>query len=370
MIDALKLTQDLVALPSVTPLEAGTLDLLESYLKPLGFTCVRYPFGDVDNLFAKWGEGAPHLTYMGHVDVVPAGDEKKWSSPPFAPTLKDGKLYGRGVADMKGAIACFIASLPDFLSTHPTGSLSLLITCDEEGPAINGSLKVIEALIEQGEKFDGALVGEPSNPSFIGETIKIGRRGSLNGCVKIEGKQGHVAYPAKADNPIPQMLSLLQELQSTKWDEGADHFQETHLEVTSLDVGNEASNIIPQSISARFNLRYNPNHTSETLKNRIEQMAGNKASFQWRSSGEAFYTAPGKLSDAMVSAVKEVTGKNPELSTNGGTSDGRFIASHCPVIEFGLQNHCIHHIDEHVMLEDLKLLQDIYTNFLISYFEN
>lgn len=369
MIDALKLTQDLIALPSVTPREAGTLDLLESLLTPLGFVCKRYPFGEVDNLYAKWGQGSPHLTFMGHTDVVPAGDESVWRFPPFTPTIENNILYGRGAADMKGAIACFIASLPSLLAKKPQGSLSLLITCDEEGPALNGSIKLIEALVKEGETFDGALVGEPSNQHFIGETIKIGRRGSLSAEVTFKGKQGHVAYPEKAKNPIPQLLDFLTALREVIWDEGTPHFQATHLEITSLDVGNETTNIIPPRARARFNIRFNPTYHSQDLKTKIEAMA-KEADFNWKSSGEAFYTGPSAVLEKMQEAIKMVTGKSAELSTNGGTSDGRFIYPYCPIIEFGLRNHSIHHIDEHVDLEDLKLLQDIYTNFLHLYFEN
>lgn len=368
MIDALKLTQDLMACPSVTPLEAGTLDLLESQLNPLGFVCKRYLFGDVENLYAKWGVGSPHLTFMGHTDVVPPGDASLWHTPPFEPTVRDKKLYGRGASDMKGGIASFVASLPEILAAKPKGSISLMITCDEEGPALNGSRKLIEALISEGEKFDAALVGEPSNSKKLGEAIKIGRRGSLSGYVTFEGKQGHAAYPEKANNPIPPLLDFLKRLQETTWDKGAPHFQETHLEITSVDVGNPATNIIPQKATARFNIRYNPNHTAAILQEKILALAHGQGKFEWQSSGEAFYTNPGVLTDKMSAAVQKVTGLTPELSTNGGTSDGRFIHQYCPIIEFGLTNETIHQINEYLHLEDLQNLQKIYTEFLKLYF--
>ncbi|MDP1975159.1 MAG: succinyl-diaminopimelate desuccinylase, partial [Alphaproteobacteria bacterium] len=349
MLDPVKLTQDLIALPSVTPFEAGTLDLCQHHLESLGFACERFVFkeegtADVDNLFAKFGTKAPHLCFLGHLDVVPTGDETLWTYPPFEPHIANGLLYGRGVADMKGCVASFIAGLHSFMKSKSfNGSISLILTCDEEGPAINGTKKVLDHLIKRGEKFDACLVGEPSCPTFLGESLKIGRRGSLNGKVTFCGKQGHVAYPQLAHNPIPEMIGFLDQLSSIEWDQGTEHFQPTNLEITSIDVNNKAYNVIPAKIEAQFNIRFNTLHNAESLKKHIQGLTNDPDDkFQWQASGEAFYTQSETIAQILQESCHQVLGHRPAYSTTGGTSDARFMHIHCPVIEFGLVNKTIH----------------------------
>lgn len=374
-IDPLQFTKELIALPSITPFEAGALDLCQRQLEHLGFLCKRMAFSDpgtpiVDNLFAKRGEGSPHLCFLGHVDVVPPGDESLWISPPFEPSERDGRLYGRGVADMKGGIACFIAAISDYLKTNKVkGSISLILTCDEEGPATHGTKKVLETLVQEGERFDACLVGEPSCPHFLGESVKIGRRGSLNGKVTFHGKQGHVAYPELANNPIPSMIHFLKQLNSIKWDQGTDHFQASHLEITSIDVGNPASNVIPQAIHAKFNIRFNPLHSSQSLISQIEPLVQDQhVDLEWQKSGEAFYTQNDEIARILQNACLNILGTIPHYSTNGGTSDARFMHVFCPVIEFGLVNETIHHINENVKIKEIYELKNIYKEFIFNYF--
>jgi succinyl-diaminopimelate desuccinylase len=375
IMDPLKLAQDLIALPSVTPFEAGTLDLCQKILECLGFVCERFVFkeegtADVDNLFAKFGTKAPHLCFLGHLDVVPPGDITLWTHPPFTPHIANGLLFGRGVADMKGCVASFIAGLHHFVKSKSfNGSISLILTCDEEGPAINGTKKVLNHLIKRGEKFDACLVGEPSCPTFLGESLKIGRRGSLNGKVTFCGKQGHVAYPKLAHNPIPEMIEFLDTLSKIEWDQGTEHFQPTNLEITSIDVNNPSYNVIPFKVEAKFNLRFNPLHNADSLIKHIQGLTNDPhQQFQWHSSGEAFYTQSETIAQILQESCHQVLGHRPIYSTTGGTSDARFMHMHCPVIEFGLVNKTIHQIDESVLIEDIYRLKEVYYQFLINYF--
>jgi succinyl-diaminopimelate desuccinylase len=378
-IDPVTLTQALIRCPSVTPVDAGALGVLEYALKPLGFVCHRLPFSapgtpDVDNLYARLGASGPNLCFAGHTDVVPVGDETAWSHPPFAATIADGILYGRGAVDMKTAIACFAAATARYLEEQGdtfTGSISFLITGDEEGPAINGTPKVLEWMKDRSETMDACIVGEPTNTTTLGECIKIGRRGSLNGFIMQHGTQGHVAYPQHADNPVPKLVKLLSALSTATLDQGTEHFQPSNLEVTTLDTHNSTTNLIPNAAKAGFNIRFNDLHTSASLKTwllGILSGAGDNFDLDIQVSGEAFLTPPGLLSDVMSAAVTTVTGLTPELSTSGGTSDARFIKDHCPVAEFGLMNATAHKIDERVALADIHTLTDIYVEMLRGFF--
>ena len=382
--DPIELTQALIRCPSVTPQEGGALDFLQRVLEQAGFNCHRLVFSepdtpDVDNLYARLGTDAPHLCFAGHTDVVPPGDEKAWSHPPFGGDVVDGRLYGRGAADMKGGVACFLAAALRYLRDRQNGcpgSISFLITGDEEGPALNGTRKVLEWLKARGERLDHCLLGEPSNPAALGEAIKIGRRGSLNGVLTISGKQGHVAYPDLAANPVPGLLAVLNRFLAEPLDEGNAHFMPSNLEVTSIDVGNKAENVIPASAAAMFNIRFNDHHTADSLKARLRDLAGETLakfdlshSFRFRVTGGCFLTEPGPLVDALRDTIREETGRTPELSTGGGTSDARFIKDYCPVIEFGLINATIHAVDEHVKVADLHQLTAIYERFIARYFD-
>lgn len=378
-IDPVELTQALIRRPSVTPEDAGALGVLEEALTPLGFACTRLPFAapgtpDVDNLYARLGTSGPNLCFAGHTDVVPVGDADAWTHPPFGAEIHGGVLYGRGAVDMKTAIACFAAATARFLEEQGggfAGSISFLITGDEEGPAINGTVKVLEWMKARGEVMDACIVGEPTNTTTLGETIKIGRRGSLNGYLTQHGTQGHVAYPQHADNPLPKLVKLLDKLASTPLDDGTEHFQPSNLEITSIDVGNPATNVIPSAGRAVFNIRFNDLHTGDSLKHwLLENLAsvGEHFDLDVSVSGEAFLTPPGLLSDVMSEAVKAVTGIAPELSTSGGTSDARFIKDHCPVAEFGLMNATAHKVDECVAVEDIHALTGIYANMIKGYF--
>jgi len=376
-IDAAQLTADLIRCPSVTPIEGGALDLLEQVLTDLGFTCTRLPFSepgteDVDNLYARLGTSSPNLCFAGHTDVVPVGAEAAWTADPFGAEVKDGILYGRGAVDMKGGIACWVAAVSRFLEENGTefdGSLSLMITGDEEAVSINGTKKMVAWVKETGEVIDQCIVGEPTNPEQLGTMIKIGRRGSLNGYLTVRGTQGHVAYPHRADNPTPRLLTLLSTLEALHLDDGNEHFQPSNLEITDIGIGNEAHNIIPAEARARFNIRFSSEWSAATLeahlRDALDKAAGNSAyELVTPSSGESFYTPPGPLSDTLSAAIEEVTGLNPELSTSGGTSDARFIKDICPVAEFGLIGQTMHQVDECVALEDLTGLTDIYAAVL------
>jgi succinyl-diaminopimelate desuccinylase len=381
--DALTIARDLVRCPSVTPADAGALGVLEKLLGDAGFAVHRVTFSepgaaDIDNLYARIGTGAPHLTFAGHTDVVPAGDEAAWSHGAFAGEVKDGVLYGRGAVDMKGAIACAVAATLDHLAAHggtPKGSISFLITGDEEDIAVNGTVKLLQWAAARGETFDHCVLGEPSNVNELGDTIKTGRRGSQSGTLIVEGVQGHVAYPHRAANPIPDLAALIAALSGEPLDRGTAHFQPSNLEFTSVDVGNTAWNVIPGQARARFNIRYNDAHSRESLRalieERVAKASGNriKARIVWEpSNADVFLTEPGPFTDLVVAAIEEVTGRRPELNTGGGTSDARFITHYCPVLEFGLVGQTMHQIDERTPVADLEKLTRIYRGVLERYF--
>jgi succinyl-diaminopimelate desuccinylase len=382
--DPVAIARDLIRCPSVTPTEGGALAYLAGRLEGAGFTVHRVTFSasgadDVENLYARIGAGAPHLMFAGHTDVVPPGDAAAWTHPPFAAEIADGTLFGRGAADMKGAIACKVAAVLDYLAAHggrPNGSISFLVTGDEEGIAVNGTVKLLAWAAARGEKFDHCLLGEPTNPNALGDMIKIGRRGSLNGALIVTGTQGHVAYPALADNPVRGIVALMGALMAEPLDAGSDHFDPSNLEFTSVDVGNKTVNIIPGEARARFNIRYNDRHTRDDLKALIERrVAAAAGRIRWRiewepSNADVFLTQPGPFVDLVAATIKEVTGRQPELSTSGGTSDARFIKDYGPVIEFGLANQTMHKVDERVPTADLVALTAIYRRILERYFED
>jgi succinyl-diaminopimelate desuccinylase len=378
-IDALELTRALVRCPSVTPADAGTLDVLQEALEGLGFVCHRLPFAApgsdrVDNLYARIGTTSPHFCFAGHTDVVPPGDAAAWTVDPFGAEVIDGAVYGRGAVDMKGAIACFTAAAAGFLDDRAGafgGSISLLITGDEEGPAINGTAKVLEWLEARGERLEACLVGEPTNPTRLGEMIKIGRRGSLSGRLTVYGTQGHTAYPDLADNPIPRLMAMLAGVTGAELDQGTDHFQPSSLEVTSVDVGNPVTNVIPARAEAAFNIRFNDRHSPDSLERWLRERfdeVGGRYDLDIQVSGEAFLTPPGALSELVADAVERVLGTRPELSTTGGTSDARFIKDHCPVAEFGLVGETMHKVDERTAVGDLEALTEVYKAVLDGFF--
>ncbi|MGE0045254.1 MAG: succinyl-diaminopimelate desuccinylase [Hyphomonadaceae bacterium] len=376
-IDPIPLARDLIRCKSVTPAEGGALDLLDARLTALGFATRRYDFGLVSNLYARLGDAAPNLCFAGHIDVVPVGDEAAWSADPFAAEIRDGRLIGRGTADMKTAIAAMIAAVETHLTTQgaPTGSISFLLTSDEEGPAIDGTKRVLAQLAQAGERFDHCLVGEPTSVTRVGDTLKNGRRGSVNTVVVIEGVQGHVAYPDESNNPVSALLDLLAALRARKLDDGAPGFQPSNLEVTTLDVGNVAHNVIPARAEAKFNIRFNTAHTGADLVRWIESEAdkvrktrGVKIETRITAGASPFYTAPERFIRLVAAASEEVTGYAPELSTSGGTSDARFIKDVCPVAELGLQNATAHKVDEQVKVEDVRTLARIYAAILKRYF--
>lgn len=370
-IDALALAQALIRRPSVTPKDAGALDVLEAVLKELGFTTHRLPFGDVDNLYARLGDHAPHFCFAGHTDVVPVGEG--WKQEPFAAEVKDGMLYGRGAADMKSAIAAFVAALPRI--GKPNGSISLLITGDEEGIAVNGTVKLLEWLKARGEKIDHCVVGEPTSVGRTGDTLKIGRRGSINFKIAVTGVQGHVGYPQKAKNPIPVLAELVTQLASEKLDKGTEHFDPSTLSFTSMDVGNETTNVIPAQARAAFNIRFNDKHTPDSLSNwvkdraaQIANLSGCEIEVTSQTSGVSFLTAPGKFTQLISDTVADITGQAPFFSTSGGTSDARFIKDFCPVVELGLTGGTMHKADECVPVAEIAALTDIYAALLSAYF--
>lgn len=380
--NAVDLTQALIRCASVTPEEGGALRLIETILADAGFKTHWLRFSaegtpDVDNLYARYGTGQPHLLFAGHTDVVPVGDEAQWSVPPFSGELRDGKVYGRGATDMKGGVAASIAAALRFIDTNPdfSGSIGFLLTGDEEGPAINGTVKVLEWMAQKGERFDHCILGEPTNPERLGDMIKIGRRGSLTGHIIVHGKQGHVAYPHLADNPIPGLMRLIQGALVTPLDSGTSHFGASNLEFTTVDVGNRASNVIPNEARATFNIRFNDIWTPETLeaeiRKRFDAAAGNAVRYEARfepTNAIAFMTEPGPFVAKMVAAIEELTGIKPQLSTTGGTSDARFICKYGPVIEFGLTGKTMHQIDEHADAAELAALADIYEGVIKRYF--
>jgi len=376
-IDPLELARDLIRRPSVTPADEGALDILQGALSGLGFACTRLKFEDVDNLYARIGENSPHLCFAGHTDVVPPGEIENWSSPPFDAALKKGKLWGRGAADMKGAIAAFAAAAARAVNKGAIkGSLSFLITGDEEGPAQNGTKKVLEWLTENEIPLDHCLVGEPSNPDALGDMIKVGRRGSINCWLTVTGKQGHVAYPNRAENPIPTLMRKLLFLSETPLDEGYERFQPSSLQITDIHIGNAAHNVIPEKATARFNIRFNPTWTGRSievwLREKLDALStelGAQYSLNAIVSGEAFLTTDMKFLGLIADCVEEKTGRRPEYSTSGGTSDARFIKDVAPVAEFGLVGATMHQTDEHVAVADIEKLADIYEAIITGYFE-
>ncbi len=382
MADSLSIAQDLLRCPSVTPADAGALGVLETVLKDAGFDVHRITFSeegaaDIDNLYARIGTSAPHITFAGHTDVVPPGDESAWTHGAFSGDVKDGLLYGRGAVDMKGGIACSVAAALDYLAAHdgkPKGSISFLITGDEEGIAVNGTVKLLRWAATRGEKFDHCVLGEPSNVEEMGDCIKIGRRGSLSGTLYVDGIQGHVAYPHRASNPVPDIAALITAI-SEPLDNGSAQFQPSNLEFTSVDVGNPATNVIPAQARAKFNIRFNDHHNQDSLRTLIEQRVANaagnriKARIAWEpSNADVFVTKPGTFIDLVVEAIEQVTGRKPDLNTGGGTSDARFITKYCPVIEFGLVGQTMHQIDERTPVADLEKLTKIYRGVLDRYF--
>ncbi|MBI5114783.1 MAG: succinyl-diaminopimelate desuccinylase [Rhodovulum sp.] len=380
--DPAVLARDLLRCPSVTPAEGGALDLVARVLGAAGFTVERVTFSepgfaDVENLFARIGEGGPHLVFAGHTDVVPAGDAARWTHPPFAGEIADGVLYGRGAVDMKGAVACAMAAALDHLAAsggRPKGTLSFLLTGDEEGVAVNGTVKLLRWAAARGERFDHCLLGEPTNPDALGDMIKIGRRGSLNGTLVVSGTAGHVAYPQRADNPVRHIVRLAAALMGEPLDHGTEHFDPSNLEITSIDVGNPTVNVIPAEARARFNIRFNDRHTFASLKALVEARAAAAAQgARWRidwepSNADAFVTAPGAFVDTVRDAIVMVTGRTPVLSTSGGTSDARFIKDYCPVVEFGLVQASMHGVDERVPVADLAALTAVYREIFARYF--
>lgn len=381
----------LIRCPSVTPAEGGALSALEAMLAPLGFSVERPVFSeagtpDVENLYARLSGNGPHLMFAGHTDVVPPGDAASWRHPPFSAAVENGEMYGRGAVDMKGGIACFVAALARHVAARgaPGGSVSLLITGDEEGPAINGTTKLLDWAAGRGETWDASIVGEPTNPDRLGDMIKIGRRGSISGLVTVNGVQGHAAYPHLADNPVRGIVTLVEALLSPPFDEGTRDFQPSNLEVTTVDVGNPATNVIPAKATAAFNIRFNDRWTAETVQaeihNRLDRAARRTRlrpgarppvdyELTWRDRpSPVFLTRDERLVGALSGSIEAVTGRKPSLSTSGGTSDARFIKDHCPVVEFGLVGKTMHMVDERVALADLETLTAIYERFLDDWF--
>ncbi|MDZ4761511.1 MAG: succinyl-diaminopimelate desuccinylase [Alphaproteobacteria bacterium] len=373
--DPVALALALIAQPTVTPCHDGAQDFLVGALEQLGFRTKRYPIEGVDNFYARLGAGAPNFCYCGHTDVVPVGDLGTWSSDPFRPEIRGGVLYGRGAVDMKGSIAAFLAATARYLSDHgpPEGSISFLITGDEEGPALYGTRRLLPAILADGEKLDHCIVGEPTSEEAVADIVKNGRRGSLNGIVRAVGLQGHAAYPEKSANPVPHLLDALQKLRAMPLDEGSPGFQRSNLEITTVDVGNPAHNVLPAAAMAKFNIRFNMNHSGDQLMARITKLLAGSAggvtvSTELRVSGEPFYTEPGPLTAILVAAVEAETGRRPRLTTGGGTSDARFIKDHCPVAELGLRNDTAHKVDEHAAVDEIETLSRVYYRVLSSYF--
>jgi succinyl-diaminopimelate desuccinylase len=378
-VDPVALAAELIRRPSVTPKDEGALGIVASRLERLGFACHPLTFAEnghdpVANLYARWGDGRPNLCFAGHTDVVPTGAADQWSFDPFGAALRDGVLCGRGAVDMKGAIAAFIAAAERFIATRGpdfAGSISLLITGDEEGVAVNGTKKVLDWLKARGEALDACLVGEPTSATELGDMIKIGRRGSMTGRIAVTGVQGHVAYPQLADNAAHRLVALLGALTAEPLDAGTEHFQASGLQVTTIDIGNPTTNVIPGTARATFNIRFNDLWSSAKLKEWVAARlaaAGGEYQLQWEVSGESFLVPPGRVSDCLAGAIGDVTGRTPELSTTGGTSDARFIQAYCPVAEFGLVGQTMHKTDERVEIADIAQLTAIYEAFLDRFF--
>lgn len=376
VIDPVALTRDLIRKPSVTPADEGAMDVLERALTGLGFHCRRMKFEDIENLYARRGTTAPNLCFAGHTDVVPTGSTEAWSSGPFEAEVKDGILYGRGAVDMKGGIAAWVAAVSQVLAEGDVpGSLSFLITGDEEGPALHGTKRVVQALMAEGEVIDACVVGEPSSQHALGDMIKIGRRGSLNTWITVHGKQGHVAYPDRAANPVPVLARLVARLADHKLDAGYEAFQPSNLELTTLDVGNTATNLIPAEARGRLNIRFNPNHTGASLMAWLNAEAGKaqaesglRIELEHLHSGDAFLTQTGPFVTGVQDAVEAAVGRRPEASTTGGTSDARFIRAMCPVLELGLVGQTMHQIDERAPVAEIEALAEVYRAVIGTYF--
>ncbi len=373
------IAQKLISFPSIRPEDAGAQAYLKSLLKPMGFEIFDLPFEGrgsykVQNFFARRGSKGPHVCFAGHTDVVPPGDEKAWSVPPFSGTIKGDSIIGRGAADMKGEVAAFVAAVQTFLKAEPNfnhGSISLLITGDEEKDAINGTARVLEWMKENNHIPDACLVGEPSNPEFMGQEVKIGRRGSLSGHLVVNGKQGHVAYPDRADNPLPRLIKYLDTLSSTIYDQGSAYFPPSNLEVTSIDVGNNAGNVIPARGTAQFNIRFSDRWKMEELEAKIRKLLDDidpRYELSFTRGAHPFLTQPGAWTALVVDAVTAITGHKPAMTTHGGTSDARFVANYCPVVEFGMVNKSIHQVDEFCTIPQLEKCESIYHEILKLYF--
>tara|TARA_B100000768_G_scaffold181444_1_gene204467 strand:- start:1942 stop:3072 length:1131 start_codon:yes stop_codon:yes gene_type:complete len=375
MVDPAQLTADLIRCASVTPVEGGALVLLEERLSSYGFTCTRVDRGEVSNLFARWGTGKT-FGFNGHTDVVPLGDLAAWTVDPFGAEIRDGFMYGRGATDMKSGVAAFAAAAMDFVSeTPPGGSIVLAITGDEEGPAKNGTVALLDWMQAHGETMDFCLVGEPTCPDDMGQMMKIGRRGSMNAFFTITGQQGHSAYPHRANNPLPAMARLVDQLSCAELDQGTEHFDASSLAVVTIDTGNPATNVIPAQTSATVNLRFNDAHSGASLTTWLQGQAdeisaefGVGVVLDVSISGESFFTPPGALSELVARAVQVETNRTPEMSTSGGTSDARFVQHHCPVVEFGLVGKTMHQVDERVEIAQIHQLKSIYTRILSDYF--
>ena len=376
VIDPVALTRDLIRRPSVTPADEGAMDVLERALTTLGFACRRMPYEGIENLYARRGAAGPNLCFAGHTDVVPTGAAEAWSAAPFEAEVRDGVLYGRGAVDMKGGIAAWVAAVSRLLAGDGIpGSLSFLITGDEEGPALHGTKRVVEALMAEGEVIDACVVGEPSSQHALGDMIKIGRRGSLNSWITVHGKQGHVAYPDRAANPAPVMARLLAHLADHRLDDGYEAFQPSNLEITTIDIGNPATNLIPAEARARLNIRFNPTHTGDDLIAWLNAMAGEaqaasglRVELEHLCSGNAFLTEAGPFVTGVQDAVEAATGRRPAASTTGGTSDARFIRALCPVLELGLVGQTMHQIDERVPVAEIEALTEVYRQVIETFF--
>ena len=379
IVNPIELTSELIQCKSITPKSEGSLDIIISYLEPLGFNCERIDFGEgiekVENLYARFGTMEPNIAFAGHVDVVPTGDINNWSINPFGGEVKEGKVWGRGAADMKSGIAAFIAAVSDFLKDNKNlkdfGSISFIITSDEEGKAINGTKKVVDWLKAKSETISGCIVGEPTNVTRMGDTLKIGRRGSFTGSLTVTGIQGHVGYPHLAENPINSLLKMLEPFSKIYLDEGTKDFQPSSIMITSIDVNNDASNVIPGEVKAKFNIRFNTLHSASSLKAMLEKQFSDITSnykFDFFCNAEPFLTDDDFLKTTLQKAIQKVVNINPEKSTSGGTSDARFISKICPVIEFGLVGKTMHKIDENVEVNDIINLTKIYNQFLFNYF--
>jgi len=378
LINELKLAKELIRRPSVTPIDAGAINILTKNLRSLGFKCQMMNFKNIKNLYAKFGKSSPNFCFAGHTDVVPVGDLKSWSVNPFSGTVKNNKLIGRGASDMKGSIACFIAALSQFKKVRPKfkGSISLLITGDEEAIAINGTKKVVEKLKKRKEKINFCLVGEPTNLTKLGQMMKIGRRGSITGYLTVYGTQGHVAYPHQANNPASVITKILNQINNIKLDSGTKNFQPSNLEVVKINIENTADNVIPAEATATFNIRFNNKHSSASLKKKLNKIFSNickrsRCSYKisYMISGEAFLTTPNKTTYMIQKIIKKITKVKPKLSTAGGTSDARFIRKISPCVEFGLVGKTAHKVDEMVSVADMKKLKKIYLNILQNYFQ-